>query len=111
MNIQQTHHTITCTRGNSPRVRKSGYTGSAEAAFWRTLRDKLNTALAPHAPHWRIVRPCQWALTGMPYALRLGANRSRNMMILDNDYMLRTPDETYNNGGEVRLSIQEVSDA
>lgn len=108
MKIETTQHALTVTRADSPKVRASGYTGSAEAAFWRRLCAELNRDLSTK-DRWYLVRPCTFALTSMPYALRLGINRKSNLMILDNDYAIRLPSEPYNDGRPVSLAVQTVA--
>lgn len=99
MIVTTSRNEITVTRGpNDPRA-------STEANFWY----QLSKAMPKNAlGRWMRVRPNKFAMTGMPFALRLGRNKKRNLMILDNDYMLRQAHQPYNKREPVRLASSVV---
>ena len=70
-----------------------------ESHFWFLLREEMRKA----SPDWKKIRE-PFTLSAMPYALRLGRRYTRNWFIVDSDYCIRCPKETYNAGRTVYLS-------
>lgn len=72
-----------------------------ESTFWYALQKKLNQ----DSGQWYRIRPHKFALTSMPFALREGRQRKRNRAIIDRDYAIRCPQESYNRRAPVHLDL------
>ncbi len=114
MIIIHERHSLTITRGTFPKIR-GGTWGTAEAAFWKRLRDTLNetedtgaregrwTRREAQRARWRRVNPQRHGhMTGSRYMLLDQGNR-RCIHDVDS-YAVRDPAEVYNQGGRVRLA-------
>lgn len=94
MIIDINQHSVHVRRNSGERVKN-------EANFWYHLQRQLNAQA--DGDRWVRVRPHKWAMTSMPFALRLGPDRNRNNFVLDNDYAIRCPAKAYNSHAVVLL--------
>jgi hypothetical protein len=74
----------------------------AESHFWHKLRTHLITS---RKEDWKRVKPCNKALTSMPYALQLGPTRKRNKWIVDYSYDVRPIHTAFNKRETVELQL------
>lgn len=105
MKIKFDKATVTVTREKTDTVR-----ARTEAHFWFLLRNALNgQKTAPTTSvnkRWRRVRPDESNLTGMPFALAVGADWRK--LISDGRYAIRSPQEEFNHFESVTLDYRET---
>lgn len=98
MKVRITKASVTVSRDGGKRARTGAH-------LWGMIRNQLNDSHQGENSHARtLTRPCKYAMTGMPFALRRMQRNAEDQMIIDQDYAVRNVVSLYNSGESVTFN-------